>query len=69
MSRWRNVGLWISILALIPLALQVTGIVVPPDQYAAATKLINGILDLLVAAGILSNPTTQNLWFHDDKEN
>lgn len=68
MNRWRNAGLWISVLALIPLVLQVLGIVVPPEKYDAAVKLVDGFLSILVTAGVLSNPTTKTLWYHDDTE-
>jgi uncharacterized membrane protein len=67
MSRWRNIGLWVSAISMIPLALQIFGIVVPPEEYGAGMKVINAFLELLVTAGVLSNPTTANLWYRDDK--
>jgi uncharacterized membrane protein len=66
MSRWRNAGLYVALIALIPLILQTFGIEVLPAQWAAFKELANGILSLLVTAGILSNPTTTTAWFHDD---
>jgi uncharacterized membrane protein len=65
--RWKNYGLWAAILAFIPLlvdALKVYNIdVILPGNYDELTKAILGIL---VLAGILNNPTTQNRGFFDD---
>ncbi|WP_291651303.1 phage holin [Clostridium sp.] len=63
-SRFKNYGLWVSILALIPMILSAFGIDVVPEEYQAIT---NTILSILVALGIVSNPTTQTKWFNDDK--
>ena len=37
-----------------------------PEEY---TEITNAILAVLVAAGIISNPTTTAKWYLDDKEN
>ncbi|MGL6173444.1 MAG: hypothetical protein ACRC1P_02395 [Cellulosilyticaceae bacterium] len=63
MERFKNYGLWVSIAALIPLILQAFGISIIPDY----NQIVNAILSILVMAGILSNPTTDNKWFGDDK--
>lgn len=63
-SRFKNYGLWVSIFALIPMLLNSFGIKVVPEEYQAIT---NTILSILVALGIISNPTTQCKWFVDDK--
>ncbi len=67
MNRWKNYGLWAAILAFIPLlvdALKVYNIdIILPGNYDELTKAILGIL---VLAGILNNPTTQNRGFFDD---
>lgn len=63
-SRFRNLGLWISIFALIPMLCEGLGIDVLPDNYE---EIINAILGILVAAGILSNPNTENKGYLDDK--
>lgn len=64
-SRFKNYGLWVSIFALIPMLLNSFGIEVVPEEYQAIT---NTILSILVALGIVSNPTTQCKWFVDDKK-
>lgn len=64
-SRFKNYGLWISILALIPMILSAFGVKVVPEEYQAIT---NTILSILVALGIISNPTTESKWYIDDKE-
>lgn len=63
-SRFKNYGLWVSILALIPLILNVFGVEVIPEEYQA---IANTILAILVAGGVISNPTTTSKWFNDDK--
>lgn len=63
-SRFKNYGLWVSILALIPMILGVFGVHIVPEEYQTIT---NTILSILVALGIVSNPTTQAKWFNDDK--
>ena len=59
-------GLWVSIFALIPLILNAFGVKIVPEEY---TEITNAILAVLVAAGIISNPTTTAKWYLDDKEN
>ncbi|ENZ03360.1 phage holin [Clostridium thermobutyricum] len=62
-SRLKNYGLWVSILALIPLILKQFGIYIIPEEY---TQITTAILSILVMAGILNNPTTENKGFLDD---
>lgn len=62
-SRLKNYGLWVSILALIPLILKQFGIYIIPEEY---TQITTAILSILVLAGILNNPTTENKGFLDD---
>jgi uncharacterized membrane protein len=64
-SRLSNYGFWVSLIALIPVVLQLFGVVIIPVSYTAVT---NGILALFVALGIISNPTTISKFFFDDKE-
>lgn len=64
LSRFKNYGLWVSILALIPMVLSSLGIKVIPEEYQAIS---NTILSILVALGIISNPTTNCKWYVDDK--
>ncbi|WP_317310878.1 phage holin [Clostridium thermobutyricum] len=62
-SRLKNYGLWVSILAFIPLVLKQFGIYIIPEEY---TQITTAILSILVMAGILNNPTTENKGFLDD---
>lgn len=67
-KRCQNYGLWFSILAFIPLladTLKVYDInIILPGNYEGIVKALLGIL---VLGGILSNPTTENKGFKDDK--
>lgn len=65
-SRFKNYGLWVAIFALIPMVLQGFGLNILPDNYK---EIVNSILAVLVMAGILSNPSTENKGFLDDKIN
>lgn len=65
-SRLKNYGLWVSILSAIPLILKSFGVNIIPDDY---NTVITTILSILVALGILNNPTTTAKWYLDDKTN
>lgn len=66
--RYRNYGLWGAILAFIPLLSDALGFyninLVLPGNYA---ELATALLGILVLAGIINNPTTENKGFGDDK--
>ena len=62
-SRFKNYGLWVSIMALIPMILSDFGVKIIPEEYQA---IANTILSILVALGIISNPTTEAKWYIDD---
>jgi len=64
-SRFKNYGLWVSILALIPMILSAFGVNLVPEEYQVIT---NTILSILVALGIISNPTTESKWYIDDND-
>lgn len=64
MSRFKNYGLWVSIFALVPLVAQVFGFSLPENYQ----DIINGVLAVLVTAGILSNPQTDNKGYLDDSK-
>ena len=66
-SRWRNYGLWAAAASLILLILQACGVVTAPEQVTQYKEIINAVLGVLVLAGIVSNPTTENKGFSDDK--
>ncbi|AID44432.1 hypothetical protein SFBM_0485 [Candidatus Arthromitus sp. SFB-mouse-Japan] len=64
-NRLRNYGLWVSVAALIPLLLSAFGInLINEDKYV---QVINCILSILVALGLINNPDTNNRWYKDDK--
>ncbi len=64
-GRFKNYGLWVSIAAFIPLFLKGIGLDVLPANYG---DLVNSLLGILVMAGILSNPETENKGYLDDKK-
>jgi uncharacterized membrane protein len=55
MNKFKNKGLWVSMLALIPMILQGFGVDVLPENY---NEICSALLGVLVLAGILSNPST-----------
>ena len=57
MDRLKNVGLWISIFAFIPLLLKGFGLDILPENY---NEIVSAFLGILVLAGILSNPSNGN---------
>lgn len=59
--RIRNMGLWVSIFAFIPVFLKGYGVNILPNNY---TEIVSGLLGILVLAGIISNPTDGN-WYRD----
>lgn len=63
--RFRNYGFCVSFFALIPIVCQTIGIEIPLGDFEAMT---NAILTFLVAAGLVSNPTTQSRWYNDDPD-
>lgn len=62
-GRLKNYGLWVSVAALIPMILQGFGVDILPDNYEV---IVTTILGILVTAGILNNPTTDNKGYLDD---
>ena len=68
MKRWKNYGLWAAVLAYLPILSDALGFyninVTLPGNY---DKLVVGLLGILVLAGIVSNPSTENKGFGDDK--
>ena len=62
-KRLKNYGLWVSVLALVPMVLEGFGVEILPDNYQ---MIATSVLGILVTAGILNNPTTANKGFLDD---
>lgn len=71
MSRFKNYGTWVSLISAILLAVQAIGVLVgftlEDSKINAIMVAVNMILGVLVALGILSNPTTENKGYGDDK--
>ncbi|GFZ33574.1 peptidase C1 [Clostridium zeae] len=65
-SRLKNYGLWVSVIALIPMVCKGFGLNILPDNY---NEIATAILGILVLLGILNNPTTETNGFKDDKVN
>jgi uncharacterized membrane protein len=63
-ERLRNRALWVSLFAFIALISKNFNLFNIPDNY---NELVNLFLGVLVMAGILNNPTTENTGFFDDK--
>lgn len=64
-KRATSKAFWISLGALIPLTLQVFGDVsMLPGNY---DEIITTFLALLVAAGVVNDPTTEKSWYSDDE--
>lgn len=64
-TRVSNYGFWVSLFALVPLAVQCLGDAsILPGNYE---EIINLVLMLLVALGITNDPTTRKKWYLDDK--
>lgn len=64
-NRFKNYGLWVAVASLVPMVLKAFNVNVLPDNY---NDIVYAILSILVMAGILNNPTTNNKGFSDDKE-
>lgn len=64
LKRFQNYGLWVAIVALIPLIFEAAGANVLPANYEALT---GGILGVLVLAGVINSPTSGK-WYSDKTE-
>jgi len=62
-ARLKNYGLWISVASLAFMVIQNSGLQITPEQW---NSYVNAILTVLVLAGIINNPTTDNKGFGDD---
>lgn len=65
-ERFKNYGLWLSIFAFIPLLLKGFGVDILPANYS---EIVTGFLGILVMAGILNDPNTEEKWYLDDNKN
>lgn len=63
-TRFKNYGLWVALASFILLLLQNFGVSVDVGRYEEA---VNALLVVLVALGLVNNPTTDKKGFGDDK--
>lgn len=63
--RLRNYGFWVSVASLIGMLLKQTGVLAPNDPTWDA--VVTSVLGILIAMGIISNPTTAHPWYADDR--
>lgn len=64
-TRLRNYGLWIAVIAFIPIFLQGIGVNVLSENYQ---ELAMSLLGIFVLLGIVNNPTSEDKGFKDDKK-
>ena len=64
-TRLKNYGLWVAVIAFVPIFLKGIGIDILPGNY---TDIATGLLGIFVLLGIINNPTTDNTGFKDDAE-
>lgn len=63
-NRFRNYGLWVSIASLVGIILQNLGYIKAGDP--TWDNAVTTVLSILVALGIINDPTTENKWYRDD---
>ena len=63
-KRLRNKAFWVTLASAIVLLAQQLGLNIFPSNIA---DIINSVLAILTIAGVISNPTTENSGFLDDK--
>lgn len=59
-NKWRNYGLWVAVAAMVPLTASIFGVDLTPDFLGKFDAWVNGVLTVLVLAGIISNPSNGN---------
>ena len=63
-KRLRNKAFWVTLASAIVLLAQQLGLKIFPSNIA---DIVNSVLAILTIAGVISNPTTENSGFLDDK--
>ena len=63
-NRFKNYGLWVAVASFLLLVLQAFGLDIDAGKY---NELVNGLLSLLVIAGILNNPSQGSGFKDGDK--
>lgn len=60
MNKWKNYGMWVSLVSAVLLAVQAVGAIfdfqLTPEQYDEIVAAVNAVLGVLVVLGIVSNP-------------
>lgn len=60
MNKWKNYGMWVSLISAILLAVQAVGAIfgfeLTTEQYDGVLAAFNSVLGVLVVLGIVSNP-------------
>lgn len=64
MEKIKNYGLWVAVASLVGLILQDAGVPLAPEKFQIYVDII---LNILVLAGIISDPKTGK-WFSDKTE-
>ncbi|WP_124726827.1 phage holin [Staphylospora marina] len=62
-SRFRNAGFWVSLVAFLLMFLKTIGVDVGLPEY----EFVDWVLGILVLLGIVSDPTTENCGWLDDR--
>lgn len=62
-NRLKNYGFWIALASFVFIFVQKLGFNITPTEW---DLYVNSILGILVVAGIVNNPDTQNAGFGDD---
>jgi uncharacterized membrane protein len=64
-SRFKNYALWVAMASLVLLVLQAFGLPIVEAEY---NRIVNGVLSVLVLAGVINNPS-QGSGFKDENKN
>ncbi|WP_249043518.1 phage holin [Paenibacillus faecis] len=60
MNKWKNYGMWVSLVSAVLLAVQacgdILGFQLAPEKYDQIMTAVNALLGVLVVLGIVSNP-------------
>ena len=56
-NRFKNYALWVAMASLVLLVLQAFGLPIVEAEY---NRIVNGVLSVLVLAGVVNNPSQGN---------
>ena len=63
-SRFKNYALWVAMASLVLLVLQAFGLPIVEAEY---NRIVNGVLSVLVLAGVINNPSQGSGFKDEDK--